>query len=201
VHAVIAGKVQDDLGANQLRSFTKERKANFSICGWVTAEELGELYASADLLLFPSPVETFGNVTLEGMASGLPCIVDKSSGSHLIDDGVHGILVDSGDVEGFYQAAKKLCAPDAGGLRRRMGAAGRKRAADQYDKERITGQVASHYKQLIYESRVSVQKNSLRWFFIDIFANVVLAIFIVGNFTARLVFIAGFWLIGATLKE
>ena len=51
-----------------------------------------------DVLLFPSAVETFGNVTLEAMACGLPCVVDESCSGHLVADGVSGFAIASGDV-------------------------------------------------------------------------------------------------------
>lgn len=41
-----------------------------SFCGWLSGTALAEAYASSDILLFPSDVETFGNVTLEALASG-----------------------------------------------------------------------------------------------------------------------------------
>ena len=86
VHTLIAGKACDQLGAGQLKQ-VQSSLPNVSYIGWVSAEELAVVYASSDVLLFPSGVETFGNVTLEGMASGLPVIVDAASGSHLVDDG------------------------------------------------------------------------------------------------------------------
>ena len=49
---------------------------NVTCCGWLFGPALGEAYASADVLLFPSSVETFGNVTLEALASGCPCVVE-----------------------------------------------------------------------------------------------------------------------------
>ena len=54
-----------------------------SYLGWLQPSQLAEAYAISDLLLFPSEVETFGNVTLEAMASGLPCIVDERCSAHL----------------------------------------------------------------------------------------------------------------------
>jgi glycosyltransferase involved in cell wall biosynthesis len=44
------------------------------VLGWLSGKALAEVYASVDLFLFPSEVETFGNVTLEALASGVPCI-------------------------------------------------------------------------------------------------------------------------------
>jgi phosphatidylinositol alpha 1,6-mannosyltransferase len=63
----------------------------------------GEAYASSDILLFPSDVETFGNVTLEALSSGCPSIVEKKCGEHLVDHGVNGLTCQCGDAEGFYQ--------------------------------------------------------------------------------------------------
>jgi glycosyltransferase involved in cell wall biosynthesis len=68
--------------------------------------ELAAHYASADAFLFPSGSETFGNVTLEAMASGL-CVVafDRAAARELILDGRNGLLVHAGDDVGFVQAA------------------------------------------------------------------------------------------------
>ncbi len=48
--------------------------------GQKTKEELAKVYASSDIFVFPSATETFGNVVLEAMASGLPCIVVNEGG-------------------------------------------------------------------------------------------------------------------------
>ena len=56
--------------------YQDEMKAlpNTTCLGWVGGAELAVAYASSDIFLFPSSVETFGNVTLEAAASGLaPC--------------------------------------------------------------------------------------------------------------------------------
>jgi glycosyltransferase involved in cell wall biosynthesis len=58
-----------------------------------SGEELSTTYASSDIFVFPSTTETFGNVTLEAMASGLPPIcANKGGASGFIRDGITGIL-------------------------------------------------------------------------------------------------------------
>lgn len=74
--------------------------------GMKRGESLARHYASSDLFVFPSKSETFGNVVLEAMASGLSCIsFNYAAGSRLIQDGISGYLVDWDDDEGFVQTA------------------------------------------------------------------------------------------------
>ncbi len=92
--------------------------------GFVVGEELAIAYASADMFVFPSDTETFGSVTLEAMASGLPAICADATGSRsLVVSGVTGFLAAVGDRAAMAQAALKL-ARDAD-LRHRMSAAAR----------------------------------------------------------------------------
>ena len=50
-----------------------------TVKGWLSGMALAEAYASSDILLFPSDVETFGNVTLEALACGVPSVVSTCS--------------------------------------------------------------------------------------------------------------------------
>jgi glycosyltransferase involved in cell wall biosynthesis len=62
--------------------------------GWVTGQDLARVYASADLFLFASSTETFGQVILEAQASSLPVVaVDRGGPPCLIDHGETGLLV------------------------------------------------------------------------------------------------------------
>ena len=90
-------------------------------------EDLAAHYASADLFLFPSMTETFGNVTTEAMASGLPLVAfDHAAAAQLIRSGHNGMLAPLGDGGAFVSAARALAA-DAG-LRLRLGRAARESA-------------------------------------------------------------------------
>jgi glycosyltransferase involved in cell wall biosynthesis len=61
--------------------------------GWLSGEELAIAYASADLLLFCSQTDTFGQVLLEAQASGLPVVAVGAGGpAELIDSGRSGLL-------------------------------------------------------------------------------------------------------------
>ena len=74
-------------------------KASFA--GFLKGEELSRAYASADIFAFPSTTDTFGNVVLEAMSSGLPVIVtDEMGPKELVDHGKTGFIThDSDDFE------------------------------------------------------------------------------------------------------
>ena len=77
--------------------------------GMRIGEDLAAHYASADLFLFPSLTETYGNVVAEAMASGLPVLAYRSAAAaELIIDGENGRLVAPGDEDGYKRAALDL---------------------------------------------------------------------------------------------
>jgi glycosyltransferase involved in cell wall biosynthesis len=92
--------------------------------GYLEGTDLAEAYASADLFVFPSTTDTFGNVVLEAQASGLPVVVTDQGGprENLIP-GRTGLVVPGGDVPALIEAIDQLVSdPDR---RRKMGQAAR----------------------------------------------------------------------------
>jgi phosphatidylinositol alpha 1,6-mannosyltransferase len=115
--------------------------------GFQKGADLGRATASMDLLLNPSVTETFGNVTLEAMASGLPVVAARATGStSLVTDGGTGRLVEPGDIAAFAEAVAAYIADPE--LRRAHGAAGEKRSRD-FSWDAINGTVADVYLRLI----------------------------------------------------
>jgi len=97
--------------------------------GFLVGEDLSRAYASSDIFLFPSESETFGNVTLEAMASGLPAVCADASGSRsLVLDGETGYLISASDEAGFIDRLSGLI--ESAPLRARMGKAARRRAQE-----------------------------------------------------------------------
>ena len=93
--------------------------------GYLSGEPLAHAYASADIFVFPSISDTFGNVVIEAQASGLPVVVSDQKGpQELIDDGVTGLITRGLDVDSLTGAIERL-ARDAE-LRRRIGEAARR---------------------------------------------------------------------------
>jgi glycosyltransferase involved in cell wall biosynthesis len=115
--------------------------------GFLRDEALATAYASSDLFFFPSDSESFGNVTLEAMASGLPCVCADATGSNsLVVPGQTGLLAPAGDADGFARHLT-LLVQDAS-LRRRMGDAARARALT-YSWEETLARMLGYYRALL----------------------------------------------------
>jgi phosphatidylinositol alpha 1,6-mannosyltransferase len=119
--------------------------------GFLGDEALARAYASADIFFFPSESETFGNVTLEAMSSGLPAVNAIASGSNsLVEEGVTGHLVSAKDEAGFADRLEALAKDEA--LRQRMGEAARSRALG-YSWEAILSGLLASYREVLREAR------------------------------------------------
>jgi glycosyltransferase involved in cell wall biosynthesis len=80
-----------------------------SFHGFIEGKQLAELYAAADIFVFPSATETFGNVVLEAMASGTPVIGANAGGvKNSISHNETGILCEPGRVDQFVKAIVDL---------------------------------------------------------------------------------------------
>ncbi len=88
--------------------------------GYLSGEELACAFASADVFVFPSTTDTFGNVVIEAQACGLPCVVSDQGGpKDLVEHGLSGFVTRGNDVEDFTRAVVQLAGDPA--LRARMG--------------------------------------------------------------------------------
>jgi glycosyltransferase involved in cell wall biosynthesis/predicted metal-dependent phosphoesterase TrpH len=122
--------------------------------GWVEHEPLGGVYAGADVLLFPSVTDTFGQVILEAQASGLPVLaVDAGASAELIEDGRTGCLAPA-DPTALAQA---LCALARRRLLRDRLAAGGLAVAANHSWERSLEQLAAGYGRALGRRRKAVR--------------------------------------------
>ncbi len=123
------------VGDGPMTSRLRARHPAFVYCGMRQGEDLAAHYASADLFLFPSLTETFGNVVLEAMASGLAMAAfDYAAARAHVEPGLSGLLAPFGDADAFVAAATAL-AGDADALEA-MGQAARRGMA-RLDSEHI----------------------------------------------------------------
>jgi glycosyltransferase involved in cell wall biosynthesis len=120
--------------------------------GYLDGDALARAYASADLFLNPSVTETFGIVTLESMAAGLPSVCADATGSQsLVSHGETGFLVRPGDDAGYVAAAERLITDPA--LRARLGAAAHERSR-RYTWDAVIDALIEQYREVLDRWRV-----------------------------------------------
>jgi phosphatidylinositol alpha 1,6-mannosyltransferase len=135
------------VGEGPARDWFANRLPEAVFAGFLAREELARAIASMDVLFNPSVTETFGNVTLEAMACGLPVVAADAAGSEsLVADHASGRLIAPGAIHHFADALKAYAAD--GDLRARHGAAGEARSRN-FSWDRINQTVADAYLRLI----------------------------------------------------
>jgi glycosyltransferase involved in cell wall biosynthesis len=97
------------VGDGPMRADLQARCPNAILAGQRHGEDLAAHYASADMFVFPSLTETYGNVTAEAMASGLPVVAfDCAAAGQLIHSGRNGVLVPGQDSAHFTRESLSL---------------------------------------------------------------------------------------------
>lgn len=116
--------------------------------GYQQGDDLARAYASSDIFFNPSITETFGNVTLEAMACGLPSVCAAASGSvSLVEDGRTGLLSPPEDgAAGFARKLEILAKSQE--LRERFGNAARQKSLD-FDWSAILDGLIADYRDAI----------------------------------------------------
>ena len=139
------------VGDGPARPWLETRLPQAVFAGFMGGKDLGKAVASMDVLFFPSTTETFGNVTLEGMACGLPVVAADATGSaSLVEDGRTGRLIRPGAVHAFAEALRAYVEQPE--LRAAHGKAGEARSL-VFSWDRINQTVADAYLRLIRQKR------------------------------------------------
>ena len=126
--------------------------------GWLQGEDLAAAFASADIFVFPSSVDTSGQVVLEAQASGLPAVVCSEGGAcENIEPGKTGLTARSRGVSEFSQRIESLL--DDEGLRRVMSRAAIKLATAR-SWERIFASQFAVYADLVNWWRLDTDSRS-----------------------------------------
>lgn len=135
------------IGEGPAREWFEARLPEGAFVGFQKGADLGRAVACMDVLFNPSVTETFGNVTLEAMACGVPVVAAAATGSQsLVDEGKSGRLLPPGAIRQFAEALKAYI--EAPALRAAHGKAGEARACE-FSWDRINQAVADTYLRLI----------------------------------------------------
>lgn len=96
-------------GTGVAEADAKERMRDAFFVGYLNHNELGKLYASTDIFIFPSISETYGNVVVEATACGCIPVIARGGGSQaLVDDGKTGFLCEPNDAKSYIEKIKLL---------------------------------------------------------------------------------------------
>jgi glycosyltransferase involved in cell wall biosynthesis len=115
--------------------------------GYLQGEALLQAYASADIFVFPSAIESFGLVVVEAMAAGLPVVASRVGGvCDIIEEGQTGFTFDVGDVAGLVEGVRQIAANRE--RMREMGRAARAFAETQRWPAMME-EVIAHYARII----------------------------------------------------
>ncbi len=154
LHLVLVGHVTND----EYRQALVQEMADRGLSGRVKlipglqadSASLVDAYHAANLFVLPSVHEPFGIVILEAWAAGRPVVASRVGGiPSFVEDGVDGLLVESGDAAGFADAvAACLSSPERAAS---MAAAGRHKARARYSWDAVTGQLLDLYREVLGE--------------------------------------------------
>jgi glycosyltransferase involved in cell wall biosynthesis len=122
--------------------------------GYLRGEALSQAYASADMFVFPSAMETFGLVVVEAMAAGLPVVASRVGGVRdVVTEGLNGFSYDSGDIPALVECVRRISADRA--RMAQMGLAARAFAETQ-SWDSMMDEVICHYHQLIGDGQAAL---------------------------------------------
>ena len=135
------------LGDGPAREWFADKVPEARFAGYLKGAELGRWVAGLDVFFNPSITETFGNVTLEAMACGVPVVAARATGATtLVRDGETGTLVEPGNIASFADALQRYVEQPA--LRAAHGEAGEERSK-LFDWDQINRGMARTYLRLV----------------------------------------------------
>jgi glycosyltransferase involved in cell wall biosynthesis/predicted metal-dependent phosphoesterase TrpH len=148
LHLLLAGGGPEE---EELRGRLGERA---TFLGWLEGEELARAYASADVFLFCSRTDTYGQVILEAAASGLPVVAVAEGGPATLVENRHTGLLCRPDADHLAGALLQLASSPL--LRHHLGASAA-RAARERSWERSMEQLAAGYRRLLAGAPAAAQ--------------------------------------------
>lgn len=140
------------IGDGPARDWFAQRVPEAVFTGFQRGHDLGRAVAGMDIFFMPSVTETFGNVTTEAMAAGVPVVAARATGAvDLVEDGVTGFLVPPLDVDAYANAIQRLIEDPV--LRANAGRAGHERVQG-YQWGPVNAAMVETYCQLASKAKI-----------------------------------------------
>ncbi|WND02698.1 glycosyltransferase family 1 protein [Temperatibacter marinus] len=134
-------------GEGPKKAWFHQRMPYAHFVGFQTGADLARTYASSDIFFNPSETETFGNVTLEAMASAVPQVCANASGSKfLVVDGETGFLAHKNTATEYADRIEVLITDP--NTRKKFSSHSVKRS-EEFHWDSVLGQVLGHYRSLL----------------------------------------------------
>jgi glycosyltransferase involved in cell wall biosynthesis len=153
VRLVMAGAPHVSISGNVVQHFLADHKIadKVEFVGHVQKEKIGEYYERCSLYAAPSYYETFCISAVEAMLHGKPVVASsETSLEEILEDGKTGLLVPLGDDKALAEAILRLLNDE--GLAKRMGEAGREKAA-QYQPDFIAEKTLEFYENVVNKEK------------------------------------------------
>jgi glycosyltransferase involved in cell wall biosynthesis len=148
------------IGDGPAREWFQRRLPTAAFVGFQAGNDLGRAVASVDMLFNPSVTETFGNVTLEAMAAGLPVVAARATGSEsLVQDGISGRLIQPGRTRTFADALQLYCENIE--ERAAVGAAGLA-VSERYGWDQVNQLLVDSYLRIVRQTAAGIRVPRLR---------------------------------------
>ena len=140
------------IGEGPARDWFAAQAPEAIFAGFQSGDDLGRAVASMDVFFNPSMTETFGNVTTEAMAAGVPVVAARATGAmDLVVEGETGFLVQPTNVGAYADAIGRIVAEPL--LREQLGAAGHRRAL-AYRWDTANAAVLQAYREVMADRRI-----------------------------------------------
>jgi len=131
----------------ETRARVRDRGIGGSVRFLGSRPDVPDLLRASDLYVHASREEGFSNAILEAMSAGLPVVAfDVGGNAEAVVHGETGLLASAGDVAAFAAAIAELLSD--GARRKRMGEAGRRRAAERFALDRMVAEMETMYESL-----------------------------------------------------
>ncbi|MTI47425.1 glycosyltransferase family 4 protein [Sporosalibacterium faouarense] len=141
------------------KELDESKPDNMTFTGFIKGKELAKVYASSDIFMFPSSTETYGNVILEAMASGLPTIACLAGGIiENLKDNYNGLGCGVREENEFFNACEQLITSDD--YRRNIGKNARKYTLER-SWHKVFNNLFNSYNSVISKDLLDKERNKI----------------------------------------